>query len=168
MIPKMNGLDIALELRRRSDGYNVPIVFVSGYTSESEILNCLSIPGTEFICKPFHTPELLAKVAVAVSQIEQTIEKEMPEGVLIANRFQVLEKIGDGGYSNVYKVLDNKQKDNQVYALKAFDFPFSMKNRRRNTFMILREIYHLCKMDHPNIVKLYDFGQFEKPYICLT
>ena len=39
---------------------------------------------------------------------------------VIANRFQVLEQVGRGGYSYVYKAIDIKSK--QLVAIKQFIF----------------------------------------------
>ena len=64
------------------------------------------------------------------------------------DEYELKEKLGEGGYSCVYKVL--QRKTNYLRAVKAI----KKKNVDKNEF--LNEIEVLKTVDHPNIIKLFD------------
>ncbi len=161
-MPVMDGMTTCEKLRHRPDSINVPIIFVSGYTNEEDILYCLAMGGTDFICKPFQPGELMAKVAVALRRYYETQDYEggLPLGTRIANRYEIIAHIDSGGFSKVYRVRDVTATEEKLHALKVFSFPYAQHSNRQFLYTILREVYQLCKLDHPCIVKVLDFGQF--------
>ena len=64
------------------------------------------------------------------------------------DEYELKEKLGEGGYGSVYKVL--QRKTNYLRAVKAI----KKKNVDKNEFM--NEIEVLKTVDHPNIIKLFD------------
>lgn len=61
--------------------------------------------------------------------------------------FDVFEKLGEGAFSSVFRVL--RKSDNQVYALKKVRFaPLKLKEREN----ALNEVRILASVSHPNIV----------------
>jgi uncharacterized protein (TIGR02653 family) len=66
-------------------------------------------------------------------------------GDVIGDRFEVLEILGSGGFSNVYRVRDVVE--DEVRALKLFESAAGYDAVRR-------EIGALRKVDHPNVVKV--------------
>ncbi len=161
-MPVMDGMTACEQLRRRPDSLNVPIIFVSGYTNEEDILYCLAMGGTDFICKPFQPGELMAKVAYALRRYYETMDNDvgLPLGTRIAGRYEIIALLDTGGFSKVYRARDVTSNENALYALKVFDFPFAQHSNQQFLYTILREAYQLCKLDHPCIVKILDFGQF--------
>lgn len=76
---------------------------------------------------------------------------EMIEKTLNSHGFQMLELIGSGGYSVIYKVYS--QKYNQNFAAKIVN---SRSDRHKNSEMsIENEISALSHLYHPNIIKMY-------------
>lgn len=63
------------------------------------------------------------------------------------NNFDILEKLGEGSYSIVYKVL--RKTDNCIYALKKVKFNNLNQRDKQNA---LNEIRFLASITHPNIV----------------
>jgi serine/threonine protein kinase len=62
------------------------------------------------------------------------------------NKYEILQKVGNGNFSNVYLV--RKKENNDCFAMKI------MKTHQN---IGVREAEFLKTFDHPNIVKLYDF-----------
>ena len=60
MLPRMNGPDLAREVRRRSPGTRV--LFISGYTGETSLDPEDLHGGRGFLQKPFGTTTVLARV----------------------------------------------------------------------------------------------------------
>jgi eukaryotic-like serine/threonine-protein kinase len=86
-------------------------------------------------------------------------------GTIVNNRYDVIRKLGAGGMSAVYLVVD-KQLNNDTVALKLFEPKLSDDNtlleRFRNEVLITR------KLTHPNIVRTFDFGDINGRYYYMT
>ncbi|NOX96729.1 MAG: serine/threonine protein kinase [Nitrospirae bacterium] len=70
-------------------------------------------------------------------------------------RYQILEKINQGGIANVYRVKDREK--NETMALKEL-LPHLALDRR-----VVREFYREAKLaakfDHPNVIKIFRLGK---------
>lgn len=75
--------------------------------------------------------------------------------MLIADRYEFLEKIGTGGMSDVYKAKD--QKLNRFVAIKVLKQEFSENSNFVSKFRI--EAQAAAGLMHPNIVNVYDVGE---------
>lgn len=76
-------------------------------------------------------------------------------GMLIGERYEVLEKIGTGGMSDVYKAKD--QKLNRFVAVKVLKQEFSENKNFVSKFRV--EAQAAAGLMHPNIVNVYDVGE---------
>lgn len=74
------------------------------------------------------------------------------KGSSYLSQFQVMTKLGKGGYASVYLV----KRKNVKYALKKID---RFVNNRDHMKSILSEINLLKTMNHPNIIKLYEWHE---------
>jgi len=75
-------------------------------------------------------------------------------------RWTILEKMGDGAFSNVYRASDNTGQWGEV-AIKVVR-KFEMNSQQRAN--ILKEVQIMRQLDHPNIVKLIDFSESKQYY----
>ena len=78
-------------------------------------------------------------------------------GMLIGDRYEILEKIGTGGMSDVYKAKDHKL--NRFVAVKVLKQEFSENANFVSKFRV--EAQAAAGLMHPNIVNVYDVGQEE-------
>lgn len=76
-------------------------------------------------------------------------------GTIIGDRYEVLEKIGTGGMSDVYKAKD--QKLNRFVAIKVLKQEFSENRNFVSKFRV--EAQAAAGLMHPNIVNVYDVGE---------
>ncbi|MDD2972828.1 MAG: Stk1 family PASTA domain-containing Ser/Thr kinase [Lachnospiraceae bacterium] len=76
-------------------------------------------------------------------------------GMLIGDRYEVLEKIGTGGMSDVYKAKDHKL--NRCVAMKVLKQEFSENSNFVMKFTV--EAQAAAGLMHPNIVNVYDVGE---------
>ncbi|BBM88039.1 serine/threonine protein kinase [Candidatus Uabimicrobium amorphum] len=81
-------------------------------------------------------------------------------GEVFADRYKVLHKIGEGGMGLVYKVEDLED-DHVIKALKV-TIVAAESESEVHIKRFTREINMMRKLHHPNIVTLYEAGQFEK------
>lgn len=76
-------------------------------------------------------------------------------GMLIGDRYEILEKIGTGGMSDVYKAKDHKL--NRFVAVKVLKQEFSENTNFVSKFR--SEAQAAAGLMHPNIVNVYDVGE---------
>ena len=81
--------------------------------------------------------------------------KELTEGSLFANRYEVIEKLGMGGMGNVYRVLDKKI--NEEIALKLLRPEIASDERTITRFK--NELKFARKIIHKNVCRMYDISE---------
>ncbi len=78
-------------------------------------------------------------------------------GMFIGDRYEILDQIGSGGMSDVYKGKDHKL--NRFVAVKVLKNEFSNDKNFVSKFRI--EAQSAAGLAHPNIVNVYDVGEDE-------
>jgi eukaryotic-like serine/threonine-protein kinase len=83
---------------------------------------------------------------------------------IIAERYKLINKIGSGGTSDVYLAQDLKL--NRRVAIKILAKTYAFEKNFVARFK--KEAQILARLNHPNIVAIYDWGQYEDSYfICM-
>src|SRR5262245_37899061 len=85
-------------------------------------------------------------------------------GRILAGRFQLLEKLGQGGMGAVYKGQHIKM--NRLTAIKILTSDLSHDPHFVTRFQ--REAEMASHIDHPNAVSIYDFGEAEGGLVYLA
>ena len=70
---------------------------------------------------------------------------------ILANRYEILEKIGTGGMGNVFKAHDRKL--DRIVAIKVLKLEYNEDNNFIRKFK--RESLAAASISHPNIVSIY-------------
>lgn len=78
----------------------------------------------------------------------------MNEGMLLNNRYQLLERIGSGGMSDVFRARDLMLE--RSVAIKVLHETYSNDNAFQQRFR--QEARAAANLSHPNIVTVHDFG----------
>lgn len=81
--------------------------------------------------------------------------EDLPEGHVVDDRYEIREKIGQGGFGAVYKVYDRKMEIDK--ALKVLTQ--AVVNDREAMDTLKKEATTMARLNHPNIVRLYDFKE---------
>ena len=76
-------------------------------------------------------------------------------GMMLGERYEILEKIGTGGMSDVYKAKCHKL--NRYVAVKVLKQEFSENSNFVSKFRV--EAQAAASLMHPNIVNVYDVGE---------
>lgn len=79
------------------------------------------------------------------------------KGMFIGDRYEIIDKVGSGGMSDVYKAKDHKL--NRFVAIKVLKSEFSEDKNFVSKFKI--EAQSAAGLSHPNIVNVYDVGEDE-------
>ena len=59
MMPEMNGFEVCLKLKSNDKTKNIPIIFLSGKDSSTDIGKAYEVGGIDYVVKPFITIELM-------------------------------------------------------------------------------------------------------------
>lgn len=78
--------------------------------------------------------------------------KEIPEYI---GPYRVLEKLGEGGFATVYLAHRKNEDETQKVALKVL-------NSRENYRRFQREAETVSRLNHPNIIRIYETGEDPK------
>jgi len=67
MMPGMSGLEVCQSIRTRYDSYELPVMMLTARLQISDIVNALSAGANDYLIKPYHEQELLARVNTQLS-----------------------------------------------------------------------------------------------------
>ena len=82
-------------------------------------------------------------------------------------RYYLSERLGEGGMAVVYKAYDTRlERDVAIKIIRSEAFPADEMDQVLKRFE--REAKSLAKLSHPNIIKVYDYGEHEgSPYLVM-
>jgi len=111
MMPQMDGFELCNLLKQHPQTKDIPIIFVTALDTSQDKLRGFQEGGVDYITKPFHQDEVLARVkahtTIRKQQIELTLKnKELEEANQTKNRlFSIIAHDLLGPVSNVTEVL---------------------------------------------------------------
>ncbi len=82
----------------------------------------------------------------------------LPAGSRLAGRYEIVAEIGRGGMARVYKAHDHDLKE--IVAIKTV--LTASEGGAGDEARLLREIQICRRLSHPNIVRVYDLGKFDR------
>ena len=85
------------------------------------------------------------------------------KGMFIVNRYEILQKVGSGGMSDVYKAKDHKL--NRFVAVKVLKQDYSEDKNFVSKFRV--EAQNAAGLMHNNIVNVYDVGEEQGIYFIV-
>lgn len=160
MEPPPGDIQPSGDMRSRDEGPNTDPAVVS----EEDLLSAPLIAREEDSAPP--SIPSAAEVVSAPPAILSPAGAPVLPGHVIANRYEVLGVLGEGGMGIVYRCRD--QSTSQLVALKrVIPPPGNLVNEYLMWFY--KEARALAALDHTNIVKAQDFGQLRdgSPYLVM-
>jgi putative two-component system response regulator len=87
-MPGMDGFEVCLRLKAQEETHNIPIIFLSGLLGLEEKLKGFRLGAVDFISKPFHPEELLARVRIhlELSRLRANLDAQVVERTDQLNR----------------------------------------------------------------------------------
>ncbi len=112
--------------------------------------------GTYLNDKKFNERQLAFGDRIRIGEAEYKFVKEAGDIELkdLLSKYEVLEKIGEGGMGIVYKA--NQKSMNRIVALKILSPKYSSKDRFVTQF--IKEARAAGALNHPNIIQVHDVG----------
>jgi CheY-like chemotaxis protein len=186
MMPEITGLSLLEEMRQRPDMEGIPVVLLTALSAASDRIKGLRTGADDYQVKPFDPDELLARVEglivrrdvhatgmipIVEAKLLQEAEPSLSEAIaklelsfeagekiddISLGRYQVVDLLGTGAMGTVFRGFDPKLK--RSVALKTIRFDTDQVERRTQVTRLLEEAVVNARVNHPNIVTVYDFG----------
>ncbi|MEI6277704.1 MAG: response regulator, partial [Prolixibacteraceae bacterium] len=84
MMQGMDGFEVCRKLKENPDLAEIPVVFISALNDTSDIVKALNSGGVDYITKPFHAEEVIARVKTHLQLYLQ--KKELHEQRVVLQR----------------------------------------------------------------------------------
>jgi serine/threonine protein kinase/CheY-like chemotaxis protein len=176
-LPDWNGIDILKKFRK--EGGTTPIIMLTGRTNVDYKAEGLDAGANDYLTKPFHVKELLARVRAAIRQGQQAkpaqqqplpgnnqalIDKFDLRGTSLPAKYELHEVLGEGGVGTVFKARHPHL--DKLVAIKM------LRKSEMDKEMFARfeqEARVISQLEHPNIATIYDFDVTEnnQPYMVM-
>lgn len=76
MMPKMNGFEVCKHLKADAETCEIPVIFISARDAIEDKVKALTIGGVDYITKPFHVKEVLARIRTHLDLHQARIDLE--------------------------------------------------------------------------------------------
>ena len=146
MLPEMDGLTICQRVRELSD---VPIIMLTARDEIDDKVKGLNIGADDYMTKPFATPELLARINVALRKRTRTEVREQSEG-------EVLRVKNLAMYTLRQEVMVGEE--SVELTKKEYDLLEMLLRNKRNVLtrdQILSDVWGYDYMGDTNVVDVY-------------
>ena len=181
-MPGMNGLELCRTIKARPELAPVPVIFLSARHELPDKLQGFDAGGVDYIAKPFEEEEVLARVdtQLRLSRLQRDLEQrneellqmnerllrerrrsgeaiaavsELLPGRLLDEAYRVEDRIGEGGFSVVYRGTDIRLQ--RPVAIKILR-PMGGDLKRLRRFQT--EGIAACRVKHRNAVEVLAAG----------
>lgn len=100
MMPKLNGFDVCRRIRSMEEYKNVPIIFLTARSAESDEIHGLNLGANDFIQKPISINKIMARIKSNLRLSERShgqsnINKDIVIGPLIISKERYLVLLND-------------------------------------------------------------------------
>lgn len=116
MLPDINGLDIAKQLKSNAETANIPIVMLTAKVEEDDILTGFKLNADDYVTKPFSPAILTARIKALLRQLESYPEHMQNNLYLFACGLIIVPE-SDEVYVNNIKIELNQTEYELLLAL---------------------------------------------------
>lgn len=179
-MPKLNGLAVTRKLRENPKLKHTPIILLSNFGEEGDVIAGIEAGADEYLVKPFRQGELAAKVRILLRKSSHSAKKldettvqgldvkdpdtamrRFKETGQIVSRefagFTIIDKLGQGGTAVVYRAMEPMF--NKPVALKVISPFAAVKEGFLKRLQRSNEIS--VKLIHKHIVRTYLMGEYQ-------
>ena len=75
MLPRMSGIEVCRQLRRKAETRHVPIIMLTARSEETDKVRGLNVGADDYLTKPFSMPELVAHVRALLRRTKPSQSK---------------------------------------------------------------------------------------------
>lgn len=193
-MPEMDGYQVCAALKAEPTTASIPIIFISAISDVQDKVRAFREGGVDYICKPFQTEEVLARVDCQLRlvrmrrdlerQKEELIQqnkelqqswqqtnrlfsalKEVLPGSVLDGKYRIEGLIGSGGFGAVYRATQLSL--DRAVAVKLLRPGRSVSDTDLDRFR--REGLVASRIQHQNALSVLDFAvaQAGIPYLVM-
>jgi len=168
-MPDMGGL--ALLKRVREHDADVPFLLMTGMPEIASAVEAVKYGAFEYLTKPFDLRALSASVVRAIERRQSTLVRnrivesargssprgatgDIVTGTVLGGRYRIVGELGTGGMGTVYEA-EREDLAHMPVAVKVLHSKFA--DSQDSLIRFRREAEVVEAIDHPNIVKIFDF-----------
>jgi phosphate regulon transcriptional regulator PhoB len=83
MMPAMPGMEVCRMIRRQAETAAIPIIMLTAKSDPVDKIMGLEIGADDYITKPFHIRELIARVRAVLRRLERRPDGDLPESCVL-------------------------------------------------------------------------------------
>ena len=168
-LPHTSGMELLKYVKEVHQ--NIPVILITGAPDLQAAVQTVKEGAFDYISKPISVDVLLERVQAALDHATsdshlsltaiKSIDKEAP-----TSKYHIIRTLGTGTMGMVMLV----DKDGELYAIKIMRSELANYNDFEHLERFKREAEVLSQVNHPNIIKVYEYGIYEKeevPYIVM-
>lgn len=175
-MPELDGIEL-LNLMRTS-GDTTPVIMLTARGAIDDRIKGLDSGANDYLTKPFDCDELSARIRAVLRtktapppppkalglNNESVLQRGNLFGTTLAAHYEFLDVIGEGGAAQVFKA-----RHPQLDKLVAVKMLHGGRLSGDAVSCFVHEARIASKLDHPNIVTVFDFGitEHEQPYMVM-
>lgn len=163
-LPGVSGIDLCKEFR--AHGGLTPVLMMTGRKAVDEKEAGFDAGADDYITKPFALKELSVRVkallrrAGSYSAPLPAPSREPHPGMILNGKYRLEEVIGEGGMAVIWRATDTTMgREVVVKVLQGF-----LVSEERSLKRFEQEYKALAKINHPNVVTIYDTGSLNDRY----
>ncbi|HQQ01729.1 MAG TPA: hybrid sensor histidine kinase/response regulator [Bacteroidales bacterium] len=150
MMPEMNGYEVCKRLKESEITRDIPVIFISALISKEDILKGFEMGGVDYITKPFHKEEVLARVKAHLTIVTQQkklelTNRELKEALAVRDRlFSIISHDLIGPILNIENALKLLMEE-RLSDEERFDFLQESLNAASSTLDLLKNLLSWAK-----------------------
>ncbi|MBX7219006.1 MAG: protein kinase [Blastocatellia bacterium] len=183
-MPEMDGYECCAQLKANPETSRIPVIFLSALDQPMDKVKAFKVGGVDYITKPFHFMEVLARIEthLKIARLQREMERKNAElakknedliqansradrifsllsdvlpGTVLDGKYRLEQKVGTGGFGTVYQAVHTNL--NRPVAVKIFQPPPGTKPEEELERFRLEGI-SACRVNHPNAISVLDSG----------
>lgn len=169
MMPGMSGIEVLTKLRETHAKTELAVIMATAKNDSTSVVDALKKGANDYVTKPIDFPVLLARLETHLAMKAETAKVAaeaktkvdvtfgIAPGTVLADRYEILEKCGEGGFAVVYRA--RQLSTNREVALKHLRPDVLVaQNDSVHIERFERESKLIGELNHSHVVRLIDSG----------
>ena len=168
-MPDVFGMDFLSSFKKNYP--KTSIIMITGAPNVEDAVKAVKYGAFDYLSKPIPVNKLYERIEAALDKYSATQETSQNSQQIDSTNpsnqgYNVIKTLGAGTMGVVLLV----EKENKRYAMKILRNEYDASDKNLKIKRFLREAEILSQIDHPNVIKIYEYGISEAediPYIIM-